>query len=450
MRLSNGEVLLKWPLDLHVITAGWYYSDGSSHSAIDLRTNQNGSIIKPVYAVEDGTVDWVQKWDGKTKTGNQSYGNLIRITHKNYNNKKLQTYYAHLSSFNVKQGDYVKEGQIIGYSGESGNCAGAHLHFEVRLNSVRCNPLNWLDSNFTVSSSSVKLGTYTSVINIDANKDTSSNTPNSNYQIKGIDVSKYQGNIDWQKVKNAGIEFAMIRLLSSNNNGPYIDPYFEQNYNNAKSVGIKIGAYIYTYATTEEKQNTEITMAIEALKNKTLDYPLALDVEDGSLVSIGRDALSNLVLRGLVIIDQKGYIPMLYTYTNYTSNLNMNTFKDYDLWIADYRGYNGYGECDIWQYSSTGSVDGISGSVDMNISYKNYGNEKEDMNEQKQIVTIGPVSNSDAMEFWNMSTELGLNYSAQQILTIGPMTSAEAMKFWNKAKDKKVGYSSKYDNGSDK
>lgn len=109
MRLSNGEVLLHWPLNLHVITAGWYYSDGSSHQAIDLRTNQNGSIYKEVKCAEKGTVDWVQKWDGHSKTGNQSYGNLIRVTHENYNGGKLQTYYAHLSEIRVKEGDTVDQ-----------------------------------------------------------------------------------------------------------------------------------------------------------------------------------------------------------------------------------------------------------------------------------------------------------------------------------------------------
>lgn len=163
MRLSNGEVLLSWPLAEHVITAGWFYNDGSAHSAIDLRTNQGGSIIKPVYASEAGTVDWVQHWNGYTKTGNQSYGNLIRIRHASYNGSKLQTYYAHLSSILVSNGQSVKEGDLIGYTGESGYCLGAHLHFEVRLNGVRHNPLNWLDADFTTTSSAVRLGSYKSV-----------------------------------------------------------------------------------------------------------------------------------------------------------------------------------------------------------------------------------------------------------------------------------------------
>lgn len=159
MRKSNGEVLFAWPLQGHTITAGWLYNDGTNHGAIDLRA----AVGTPVYAAEDGTVNWVQAWDGKTKTGNQSYGNLVRIQHANYNGKKLETYYAHLSKVCVKNGEKVKEGQVIGYSGETGNCYGAHLHFEVRLNGTRYNPLNWLDSVFDTASTAVKLGSYTSV-----------------------------------------------------------------------------------------------------------------------------------------------------------------------------------------------------------------------------------------------------------------------------------------------
>lgn len=161
MRLSNGEVLLGWPLGEHIITAGWTYNDGSAHNAIDLRA----TVGKPVYAAEDGTVNWVQHWDGRTKTGNQSYGNLVRIRHADYNGQALETYYAHLSRICVANGEKVAEGQLIGYSGESGNCFGAHLHFEVRVARVRYNPLNWLDDDFACANATVAthLGKYTSV-----------------------------------------------------------------------------------------------------------------------------------------------------------------------------------------------------------------------------------------------------------------------------------------------
>ena len=161
MRLSNGEVLFSWPLAAHTITAGRYYSDGTLHRAIDLRA----AVGTPVYAAEDGTVDWVQAWDGHSTRGNQSYGNMVRIRHNDYKGGKLQTLYAHLKESQVKYGQAVKEGELIGYSGNSGNTKGPHLHFEVRLDDTRYNPLNWLDSDFTVkdAATGAHLGTYTSV-----------------------------------------------------------------------------------------------------------------------------------------------------------------------------------------------------------------------------------------------------------------------------------------------
>ena len=155
MRLSNGEVLLHWPLDIHVLTQGWYYNDGSLHQAVDLRTQIDNIYIRPVYAAEDGTVDQTQDWDGHTRTGMQSYGNMVRIRHADYKSKTLQTRYAHLSSYCVKYGQRVKEGDIIGYSGVTGNVFGAHLHFEVILNGKRTNPLVWLDNDFTTASGQV-------------------------------------------------------------------------------------------------------------------------------------------------------------------------------------------------------------------------------------------------------------------------------------------------------
>lgn len=151
MRLSNGEVLLRWPLDIHVLTQGWYYNDGSLHQAVDLRTQIDNMYIRPVYAAEDGTVDQIQDWDGHTRTGMQSYGNMVRIKHANYKNKTLQTRYAHLSSYCVKYGQKVKESEIIGYSGVTGNVYGAHLHFEVILGGKRTNPLTWLDNDYTLA-----------------------------------------------------------------------------------------------------------------------------------------------------------------------------------------------------------------------------------------------------------------------------------------------------------
>ena len=161
MRLSNGDVLFAWPLASHIITAGWTYNDNKAHNAIDLRA----ALKTPVYAAEDGTVTQTQLWDGMTKTGMQSYGVMCRVKHADYKGGELCTRYGHLSELCVKRGQQVKEGQLIGYSGATGNCYGPHLHFEVIYDGVRCNPLNWLDSDFTVkdAATGAHLGSYTSV-----------------------------------------------------------------------------------------------------------------------------------------------------------------------------------------------------------------------------------------------------------------------------------------------
>lgn len=159
MILSNGEWLLNWPLAKHIITAGWFYPDGSVHGAMDFRA----AVGTPCFGTA-GLVDWVQTWDGKTKTGNQSYGNLVRIRCSNkYKGGIVHCLYAHLSVVNVAVGDRVCDGQTIGLTGNTGNSTGPHLHFEVRLNGQRTNPLNWLDDDFTAASGFVRLGTYTSV-----------------------------------------------------------------------------------------------------------------------------------------------------------------------------------------------------------------------------------------------------------------------------------------------
>lgn len=151
MRLSDGNILLRWPLKLHILTKGMYSSAGVWHGAIDMRCNQNGNTQKPVYAAEAGTVNWVQTWDGKSTAGNQSYGNAVKIRHEDYNGQSLETRYAHLSEYLVKNGQHVEEGQLIGYTGNTGKSSGAHLHFEVILGGTRRNPLVWLDDDFTTA-----------------------------------------------------------------------------------------------------------------------------------------------------------------------------------------------------------------------------------------------------------------------------------------------------------
>lgn len=190
----------------------------------------------------------------------------------------------------------------------------------------------------------------------------------------GIDVSRYQGDINWPSVAASGKQFAIVRVGSSNSNGTYVDPYFLKNINGAKAAGLKVGAYYYTYAKTRAAVATELETYLAALEGLQLEYPVFVDVEASSLQSVGATTLTGLVIYAMDILDQRGWYPGWYSYTNFVANyLDASRLRAYPFWIADYRGYVGYnGAYDIWQYSSQGTVNGISGAVDLNYSYRNF------------------------------------------------------------------------------
>lgn len=193
---------------------------------------------------------------------------------------------------------------------------------------------------------------------------------------KIIDVSRYQGVIDWEAVKADGIQGAMLKTVSTNSafGGIYIDPYFERNYAECKRLGIPVGVYYYTYALDQGYADRELAKLFEALEGKTFELPIAVDVEDNSLKPLSTDALTNLVAYALKTIENAGYYAILYTYTAYkNSELDMNKLAAFDQWRADYRG-EAYKPANVgmWQYTSTARVAGINGNVDMNYAYKDY------------------------------------------------------------------------------
>ena len=159
---SNGEWLFDWPTDApHQLTRG-FIDDGNGLDIVTTTVQTSG--LKPIYAAESGYVDQLQYWDGKTITGMQSYGNMVRLNHGQFDAGLLQSRYAHMSRILVKQKQNVYHGQIIGYMGSTGNATGQHLHFEVIWKGRRYNPLNWLDSDFVNKYASVANGAYKSVV----------------------------------------------------------------------------------------------------------------------------------------------------------------------------------------------------------------------------------------------------------------------------------------------
>ncbi len=190
----------------------------------------------------------------------------------------------------------------------------------------------------------------------------------------GIDVSRYQGEINWANVAAAGKQFAILRIGSSNSGGVYVDPYFLKNVAGAHAAGLKVGAYYYTYARTEEAAAAELDVFLNVLTGLQLEYPVFVDVEDNSLASLGRARLTDLVQFAMDVLDQRGWYPGYYSYTNFAArHLDTARLAAYPFWVADYRGYVGHnGSYDLWQYSSAGSVAGIGGNVDLDYSYKNF------------------------------------------------------------------------------
>lgn len=193
-------------------------------------------------------------------------------------------------------------------------------------------------------------------------------------KIFGIDASKYQGTIDWAKAKAGGVKFAMLKAVSTNRTGLYIDPYFERNYAECKKLGIPVGAYYYTYAQTKAYADKELALLKKAIAGKQFEFPIVVDVEDNKLKPMSKSALTDLVEYAVKAIESWHCYAMVYTYLSYANTeLDMARLASYDLWIAHYANVCGYrGAHGMWQYSSSGSVPGVSGRCDMNYAYKDY------------------------------------------------------------------------------
>lgn len=191
---------------------------------------------------------------------------------------------------------------------------------------------------------------------------------------KGIDVAKYQGSINWDAVKASGVQFAMIKSVSTNKTGLYIDPYFERNYAECKRLGIPCGTYYYTYAQDKGYADKELALLNKAISGKVFEYPITVDVEDNSLKPISKAALTDLVEYAANTIQSWGAYVMIYTYYYYSNiELDMSRLAKYDLWIACYTQDNLYkGAHGMWQYSSKGRIQGIAVPVDLNYGYKDY------------------------------------------------------------------------------
>lgn len=199
---------------------------------------------------------------------------------------------------------------------------------------------------------------------------------------KGIDVSKWNGIIDWNAVANAGIDFAIIRVgYRGYSAGTLVeDTYFKQNIEGATRAGIKVGLYFFTQAITEAEAVEEASMAISLVSGYQLQLPIYFDTED--VEGNGRADKMSVAARTAITkafcetVKNAGYMPGVYASTSwYNDKLNASELAGYDIWVAHYANVCGYkGRYHMWQYTSSGSVPGIKGKVDLNIRYVGVSN----------------------------------------------------------------------------
>ena len=191
--------------------------------------------------------------------------------------------------------------------------------------------------------------------------------------MKGIDVSVHNGNIDWQKVKAGGIQFAILRAgygrLASQK-----DERFEQNYTGAKAAGIPIGAYWYSYAMSEDEARLEADVFLSIIKGKQFEFPVYYDVEEKKQFALGKEKVSAIMRAFLERVEAAGYFVGLY---GSASSLTTHTADDiksrYTIWLAHWVNQTSYGGAyGIWQHSEKGRVNGINGNVDLDICYKDF------------------------------------------------------------------------------
>lgn len=190
-------------------------------------------------------------------------------------------------------------------------------------------------------------------------------------EVKGIDVSTWQGDIDWKQVASGEIKFAILRATFGTDG---VDRKFVQNITNAHKEGIHCGAYHYCYATTAQAALQEADHFIQVIEPYQFPYPVALNLEDSALTSLGKKTLTDIVQTFLERVRDAGYYVCLYSNLNWMVNLlDMSRLSSFDVWLAQWNSKPTYqGEFGLWQYSSEGEIEGIPTRVDLDLSYKDY------------------------------------------------------------------------------
>ena len=196
--------------------------------------------------------------------------------------------------------------------------------------------------------------------------------------VMGIDISKHNGNIDWNAVKNSGVQYVILRCgYRGSASGVLVeDQKFKRNIQGATAAGLKVGIYFFSQAVNEVEAVEEASMTLSLIKNYRITYPVYIDVEsaNGRADGISKEARTSVINAFCQTIRNSGYTPGLYANKNWlTEKINTGALGGCKIWLAQYVAAPTYGgRYEMWQYSSRGSIAGIKGNVDLNVSYMGY------------------------------------------------------------------------------
>lgn len=236
-------------------------------------------------------------------------------------------------------------------------------------------------------------------------------------KVSCIDVSSWQTNIDYNKVKASGITAVIIRA-GYGREVSQKDTEFETHYKKAKSAGLKIGAYWYSYATSVADAKKEASACLACIKGKSFDLPVYFDMEESSQSAYGKTTLTNMATAFCDAVKSGGYRAGVYANLNWFNNyLDYNKLKSkYSIWLAQYYKTNEL-QCDIWQNASTGKIDGINGNVDTNIIFNT------DVISAAQTAAANSAASSASKKVQTCTVTMayvgkGYSYSKGQVLTL--------------------------------
>ena len=271
--------------------------------------------------------------------------------------------------------------------------------------------------------------------------------------MKGIDISQHNGKIDFSKVKSE-VDFVILRLgWIGNKNNHTLDTKFNEYYEGCKNANIPIGIYVYCYSNSEEHARSGAEWTINQLKNKTIDLPIYIDMEDNTIKSLGRRKLTDIVISYNTVIENAGYWAGTYANADWFKNylIKDELVPRYTSWIAHYGvNPNKYkGQYDMLQYTSAGKVSGINGNVDLDEMYRDLLNEiNNSANVQPAPVqpqkTIDEIANEVINGQWGNGeerkkklTEAGYDYNAVQ-KKVNEILNANQNTYYSKCKPNEV------------